>query len=685
MRAILILISLIIVSELCLGQSSMFKIYPNGLIYSDSTINNLRKIADSLNLQFTKSESNYEFYSKPQAIANLVEIRKEDLIAAKKDIANNISFKDFIAKYPNTIVDDSLLVLRYKSRNPQYDFVDFRPESIKSIKNVVITIWQQPDIYNQKLKNKWITYPFESNYAYFFLEEFESKPLPEKYAKMIQYSICLIDTNAHLFKETIYGPDSTGCDKLASAVELFLGYVNKNTNKPNRESFDNEKDYLKALQQYDSIKFSIIDNSISNQSEFQELLKNAISESLKNGGTNYEFEEYVGKYYSKKTELDLKLNRQIVEKNYGVDSYRSHAMDIAILSAETANWSTFLRAHLNIFDYGYYLHSDKSWHLNPRHSYIKELEKININTVDLLLGTCFRIQNSDFNKYSGSILSVGHAIAETQNANDFEHQILDLIKDDSLDDYNRINMYQLFQTYYYDLSDEIKKAQNKVRLNEAAKELPSYISSQVFTENYQFKKLLKNEMVAINENFEIINSHYGESNLINWDPRDEDCLTATLKPKDISQNIQFLVQLSKKRNPFSIKSLLSQKDSILARVYEAKFLIDQLKKDSLRQLVIFFTTDQSFSKTLQKTFIDELPANLKEKYSNNLDDIIFASLKNEFGQSHWLIFPDKNIMLWGFSDQSPLENYSKKELGATKGLFPNSFKIFNSKGKIINK
>ncbi|MBK7243510.1 MAG: hypothetical protein IPH98_06560 [Saprospiraceae bacterium] len=64
--------------------------------------------------------------------------------------------------------------------------------------------------------------------------------------------------------------------------------------------------------------------------------------------------------------------------------------------------------------------SDGSYAWGQRNTYIKELEELNINVPDLILGILFRIENPASNHYFGSIGRVGRALSETKNRNEIE-------------------------------------------------------------------------------------------------------------------------------------------------------------------------------------------------------------------------------------------------------------------------
>lgn len=84
-------------------------------------------------------------------------------------------------------------------------------------------------------------------------------------------------------------------------------------------------------------------------------------------------------------------------------SPRIHAMNIATLSAETIHWDIFLRSHLNILNDRFIRNSDASYAYQYRQTYIRELEELDINVVDLLLGTALRLDNASDGHYYSSI------------------------------------------------------------------------------------------------------------------------------------------------------------------------------------------------------------------------------------------------------------------------------------------
>lgn len=158
---------------------------------------------------------------------------------------------------------------------------------------------------------------------------------------------------------------------------------------------------------------------------------------------------------------------------------RNHAVNIALLSAETYNWEVFLKAHLDIMNDRFERMADGSYAWAQRNTYIKELEELNINVTELILGISFRIENPASNHYYGSIGRVGGALSETKNSNQIENAILSIIMDTELDYYNRLLFYFLFKNYNYHIKDETVKKENAEKLISAIASLPDFFSNQL--------------------------------------------------------------------------------------------------------------------------------------------------------------------------------------------------------------
>lgn len=407
-RIILIMLTIFLSTQLY-GQTE-FKTYNNGLIYSEKTMNKLEHIVDSLNLKYKVCDFNKVFYSKTQTVGHIIRLDTNDVKQAKKDMESNISFEDFVLKYPNAEIEKNILVVKYKYKNyEEKEVVEFSEIDLNSSYGFEISQDNRNDLYNKPLKNTWLfdyneksEYSKESINAFYFPEEFKTIPLNLKYSRQIGYSDCLIDTVATKFKD----------DTKEGWVELPKNWQNLS-----------EKKKEKLLDEMRSIKVV--------------------------GGCSQDSRP------------------------------REHAINIAILSAEVTNWEVFLKSHLDIMNDRFDRMSDGSYAYAQRKTYIKELEELDINVLDLLIGISLRVENPAKNHYYGSIGRLGRAISESKNKEDFKSQILSMVEDKELDYYNRVLAYFLFVSYNNYLDNKEEQNENIRQLETSIKTLPNYLKDKI--------------------------------------------------------------------------------------------------------------------------------------------------------------------------------------------------------------
>jgi flagellar biosynthesis regulator FlaF len=508
-----------------ISYSQEFKVYDNGLIYSEATVGKLKHIVDSLNLKFKSCEPK-QFNVLKQCKAIFVSLSKRNVKEAKKDIENNLSFDEFVKKYPKAVVRRDNLVIGHENFDKEENKKRFILQSVELGDYADFEFYlNQADYvkkYNGIFKNKWVfeynektEYSDESIDALYFIEELSSKKLSDKYAQNVQYSECLIDTTSQIFLEKAKYDSFRYYDTLPNKVSILNNYVEKVLNRPEfgNEKFEilygldtldfdspkrklskkelakreklqkeAEKDFevfRVKVDKWESQRLSRMDSLKNNDANFMKMLKDALGYAKDSSRSNDDFEELVARYISKEDALFLKRNRRVVGGCSMDLSPRYHAVNIAVLSAETTKWDVFLKSHLNIMNDRFDRVSDGSWSQASRNTYIKELEELNINVVDLLLGTSFRIDNPVGNHYYADIGRLGRALSESKDREVFEKNILDAIEDDGLDDYNRIIMYYLFKNYNHFIKDEIRKQNNLTRLKATVRKLPEYLSQKI--------------------------------------------------------------------------------------------------------------------------------------------------------------------------------------------------------------
>lgn len=474
----------------CVAQTGEFGELNNGLIYPDTTMQQLKFIVDSLNLKFKICDLTRIYQSKPQAKANFISLIKDSVQAAKKDIEANITFDDFMKKYNKAEIEKNLLVVKYLYKNyADKDVLEFESVELNNDYGHSISFENNIDQYTGTMHGKWVyrydeksEYGEESVKAFYFTEPLTQQPIPETYARMIQYSDCMVDTSTQIFYADAKKSYRFAEEKIYK-TQSFLNYAHEATRMPeyNERKYSGKKynNYLEQYHLWDSLKFIRMDSLQAHDTNFTTLLNEALEEALANGGSSDEFEEYIERYYSKKTALQLKRGRIVVGSCSQDNSPRLHALNIAMLSAATVNWEIFLRSHLDIMNDRFQRVSDGSYAWARRNTYIKELEMLDIDVLNLLLGISLRIENPSTNHYYGSIGRIGRALAETNQKEVIEAKMLQIISDAQLDDFNRVLIYYLFLNYNYYLEDKGNQTANQSKLAEAVNTLPAYLATKI--------------------------------------------------------------------------------------------------------------------------------------------------------------------------------------------------------------
>lgn len=206
---------------------------------------------------------------------------------------------------------------------------------------------------------------------------------------------------------------------------------------------------------------------------------NKFKEDLKSGWVDIPFHWRSMPRKEQETLLEKLRSTRVIGSCSQDSRPRMHAVNIAMLSAETKKWDVFLRAHLDVMNDRFERVSDGNYAWEGRKTYIRELEELNINVPELIIGISLRIDNPSKNHYFGSIRRIGRALAETRNREAVESILFATLTDPDLDLYNRILGYFLITNYTYHLTDDEAQAALRSRLNKALNTLPDPISMKI--------------------------------------------------------------------------------------------------------------------------------------------------------------------------------------------------------------
>jgi hypothetical protein len=457
-----------------------FPVYSNGFIYSDSAMGRLKLVVDSLNLKFRYCDPYKTYFAIQQSPGHYVHLNGKKARKAKEKVLNQVSYSDFKIEFPEASYDENLLLLRYENTNLE----DEKSVSIYSV---------DPEDYGHEIteplssmsntgnSGSWLYRVDGSDfYAFYLLQDFTSSPIPAAYARLIQYSDCMVDTSQEIFSPKA-SDAYRGFIRELKASKKLSDFIAKLTNKPERKSYPKKDDdkYYDDYRTWDTAKYIILDKEWSVNLELQKLLSKAVKEALDSNASTWELEDYAERYLSKSTALALKRNRRVIGGCSMDQSPRIHAREIASLSAEAFNWEIFLRAHLDIMNDRFSRVSDGSYAWAGRATYIAELEALNIDVTDLLLGIVLRISNPSGHHYFGDVGRLGRAFVESRDASQLEIKLLKMVEDQELDLFNRVVAFNLFRSYYYHLNDKRKTSHVYAALQECKKSLPDFLAGKI--------------------------------------------------------------------------------------------------------------------------------------------------------------------------------------------------------------
>lgn len=480
MKKLTFLFFLVFLGTSSIAQISEFKIHSNGLIYNKRTVEKLHHIVDSLNVKFVSCDLTRDYNSKYQTIGNSVLIKgQKSSKNAINQLKQGISWDEFVRKFSPKI-DTGLLIVKYEYQNYNDDLiVDY--SSIQLADDFDYEISFRKDEENSHLNGNWVFAKIrnKSLRAFYLPNRLESDILPFRFSRLVQYSNCMIDTTSSVIYDDA-NRDYMWEQEAGVHTTNFMRYAN-NLNRRNQylaNYSDTTQAYWDDYEKWDSLKFDLIDLKLPDD-EFQNLLTKAAEEAIQEKYSFNEFEGYVERYLSREIALELKRNRRVIGSCSMDSSPREHIKEIALLSAVTAKWEVFLKSHLDIMNDNVNRVSDGSWAWEQRDTYIKELEVLEINVIDLLLGISLRIENPSKNHYYGSISRVGRALSEYSNKEELEKVALELIGAEDLDNFNRLLTYYLLVNYRNNLKEEqdIKRVDKTLEI--AKNELPRFIGSRL--------------------------------------------------------------------------------------------------------------------------------------------------------------------------------------------------------------
>ena len=452
-----------------------FEEFENGLMYNQSTMARLEYIVDSLNLRFKQCDPNTSYNALPQAMCHYIRIDGRTALRARNDIQSGMTFDQFVNTYLDVEVQLDLPVVatHYETYDGEH-YREFLSMPFNSPNYHELVEDGSRDEFNFDRSNTWVflytapdTYSKEHLRAFYFTSDFSTPPIPPDYATMIQYVDCMVDTSTVIFTERPRSDNSVEAEIEIEQLREFTAHLIAET-----ATARNSRDSLYAWD-LGPTRVNRIRKIAASTPDFKQRVIDAVETALKHSRSSELLELLAEHFYSAEAALELKRSRQVWGNCSMDDSPRIHVRQIAVLSAETARWDVFLRAHLDIMNDRFQRMSDGSYAWDRRETYIRELEELNINVPQLLLGMVLRIDNPGGNHYFGNVRRLGRALAETKYREEFESHMSKMLNDGKLDVFNRTLIYFLYQNYAQSLVDEDVRNAALHRLKTTAAGLPA--------------------------------------------------------------------------------------------------------------------------------------------------------------------------------------------------------------------
>jgi hypothetical protein len=453
-----------------------FFVYDNGLIYDRLTMSKLGKLVDSLNLQFKKCKPK-NYHSLEQGYGTYISITK-NVRRAREAMRQNMELESFLRKFRTSGVKKNLWIVKEHINYGGKRTIQYRSEGVDYMYVNV------PDGRQYDKAEGWIYQDNDDGIEIFYLHKLKTSVIPVEYARLIQYVDCMIDTTATIFPEKqkpdsvtyFLGPES----KVKEFVHLAMDFEAE-PKKPQIDIIDPRrtavyKQYDTDVDKWDARRITALDKKMQDKDNVR-LLNEAVEESISNQNGFY-LDRYAERYLSPAKALELKRSFRVRGFCSADSGPRDHAKAICKLAAETYQWDIFLRAHLDILNDNFERVSDGAWARKKRETYINELEALDINTVDLLIGTILTSSDVSDNHYQAVTSRIGRALTESKHQIEIENLLLSMTQDESLDVYNRMEMAYSLIFYNRSLKDKIAYRCNLERIKKAVETLPGGLSKR---------------------------------------------------------------------------------------------------------------------------------------------------------------------------------------------------------------
>jgi|GEM_PF-4164565 len=560
------------------------------------------QILDSLNAKIALLEGKYKkstpqiIKSFPQTTASYFELiiqnPKTFIIALEK--AKN--FEELAEAFPNLIIDKDLLIIKsiYRDYNKALK-IDINSFGIGNSGDHRITLKYSDSLNNDDLRYFYTSYTYEgkTTISGFYLQtKFKVNEIPTKYADFVNYNDILIEPEKPIF---LPKPKSQ-LEQLKlkkNILDSLNNYFDHQTNKPKYVYGSDENLWRQNMEKWERQSQKFADSLYLKDAKFKKLLNSALSYAEKNSVSNEGLEKLAIQIFPKQRSLNLLRQQQMI----GTCSFDDRPLDqlknIALLAAETSNWSLYIKATLNVLNDHVSRVANSSMAAENRKTYVEDLARLNVNINNLLIGSNLRIADTNKTHYFSDGLKVAQAYAnlDKQKQKEFEQAVEDIIKAPNFDSFNKLHFYNTLLNYKYFIKDSLRVAELNHKIKKLIPFLPEEIKSRIENPNKLLTDMLHREENLLSK-FDILSSTIGDIYSYNYGGK---CWKARLTEKNTSQKIVYdlTMPIGEKLTP--LNNFMIKMDSLKIAVNQSPFLQKQLNKNSKNRLHIEFTDDKSFT------------------------------------------------------------------------------------------
>jgi hypothetical protein len=671
-------------------------IFCQNSIINESDIPKLDSIINDLEGNYSQSETP-NFYSLPQTSATYFEIITKEPNNFLAELKKSENIKQLQNKFKGLQVDKDLLIIKN-------DYLNYKKEKKLQIKsfeigksqrhiidsqNYEIEIFsnkkQNNRIYFSSYQEKWSKHKESTIIKGFYLnEEFKSVTIPKKLSDWINYTDLIVKPETSIFydnddKSNEFKPYNI------TIIDSLVRYYELKTNKP---LYRKEQDYIarrNELNEWQSKKEKFADSLYNNDSNFKNLLLEALDYAEKNRVSNGDLEDFTTQLISKKRALELmRQNRQV-----GTCSFDNGPIvqqkRIASLASKTQDWNVFIKSFLNIMNDNVSRNANSNIASNARKTYIEELAKLDIDIDKILLGSNVRINDTIRTHYfsDGSKIAKAYANLNSDKQEYFENTTFEIIKDKEIDAFNKLHFYNTLKNYQYFVKDSIKKIQLEKDIKNLFPFLPKEIKSRIENPNKQLYDLLFREKQAL-DSFDIKSSLIANVYSYSFDG---DCWQAELIDKNSDGKTIYDLTMAIGEEITPLQNFIAKKNELKSRVEQHSFLQQIINENRENQVYIKFTTDKSFVNNRNRV-TEDMPKGLVDELDfENAISLYVSFPKRKYVR--FILLNNRNLLMLGIPKDFELPGYKFEDLMTKEeksflSTSYKSYKLFNEKGKMLN-